>query len=141
MAALSRHLTFFWQCVLIHGGHRQQLFARHLFGRYKAILLFSKGKPQLGQWIDDVYHGAGPEKTLHEWQQNVSESICFVERLSSPGDLIVDPFGGSFTTAEAVLRVGEGRRFIGCDIDKACVVRGQRRIEEVRKRLEKEGAK
>jgi DNA modification methylase len=133
MAALSRHLRYHWQFILSHR-YRQPIYDRRIYTHYKSILCFTKGKARLKSWIDDVLHGTGKEKGLHDWQQNVTESIHFIGRLTVPGNLIIDPFGGSFTTAEAVLRVGD-RRFIGCDVDPACVVRGQERVKRVREEL------
>lgn len=141
LAALARNLTYNWQIVLSHRTGRQAIHGRHIYSHYKPILLFQKGPTSPHPWLDDVLDGTGKEKQLHEWQQSVDEAIHLIERLTDPGNLIVEPFGGSFTTAEAVLRVG-GRRFIGCDLDQACVVRGQDRIARVREELlrSREGA-
>ncbi|MCY3639324.1 MAG: DNA methyltransferase, partial [Chloroflexi bacterium] len=45
---------------------------------------------------------------------------------SKPGDLIVDPFLGSGTTAIAALQ--EGRIFKGCDIDDKYVEAAKERV-------------
>ena len=56
----------------------------------------------------------------------------FSARPARGADLFLfDPFGGSFTSAEAVLRVSGRHRFIGCATDQACIVRGQGRIKAV----------
>lgn len=47
---------------------------------------------------------------------------------SRPGDVVLDPFMGSGTTA--VVAVRHGRQWIGCDID-------ERNIELINERLEK----
>ncbi len=70
--------------------------------------------------------GAGPEKDLHPWQQGVAEAEHFVGRMTEPGELIVDPFLGSGTTAVAASRLG--RRFVGCDVDRRAVRVARRRI-------------
>ena len=50
-------------------------------------------------------------------------------RMSSrPGDLVVDPFGGSFSTGVAALL--SGRRFAGCDVKQSAVDAGRRRLSE-----------
>jgi DNA modification methylase len=49
--------------------------------------------------------------------------------VSEPGELIIDPFLGSGTTAVAA--VLEGRRFLGCDIDPGCVETTRRRLEQL----------
>lgn len=50
----------------------------------------------------------------------------FVERSSSPGDLVIDCFGGSFSTGEAALAAG--RNFMGCDIHPPALARGRARL-------------
>lgn len=61
------------------------------------------------------------EKDYHDWQQSVEVAETLVQRLSSPGDTILDPHLGTGTNAVAVSRVGEGRQLIGCDIDPEMV--------------------
>ena len=50
-----------------------------------------------------------------------------IERLTKPGDLICDPFLGGGTTA--VVSLALGRKFVGCDIDAACVEKAKQRVE------------
>jgi len=52
-------------------------------------------------------------------------------RKARSGDLVVDPFLGSGTTAVACLRIG--RRFIGCDADPEAVLATNSRIEALTK--------
>ena len=66
------------------------------------------------------------EKDWHEWQQPLEEVEKLVDTFSQPGDLVIDPCGGGFTTAIACHRLG--RRFVGCDIDKVAVLKGQERL-------------
>lgn len=50
-------------------------------------------------------------------------------RMSSrPNDLVVDPFGGSFSTGVAASLLG--RRFGGCDVKQSAVDAGRRRLSE-----------
>ena len=70
------------------------------------------------------------EKTWHDWQQPIGDVERLIECFSKPGDLVVDPCGGGFTTAIACHRLG--RCFIGCDSDQAAVVSGQQRLEQER---------
>jgi DNA modification methylase len=53
------------------------------------------------------------DKELHPWQQG--DAIWqWIEPLTDPGDLIIDPFCGSGEWGHIVAAMG--RRFIGCDI-------------------------
>lgn len=76
----------------------------------------------------DVLKTPTREKDYHRWQQPVTESIEFVKSFTRPGQLIVDLTMGSGTVAEAVARVGGGRRFLGCEVDPKLVALGKRRV-------------
>jgi DNA modification methylase len=54
-------------------------------------------------------------------------ALYFIEHFTRPGDLVVDPFVGSGTTAVAAALVG--RRFLGGDIDRAALQRTRTRLE------------
>jgi DNA modification methylase len=84
----------------------------------------------------DYFSGArgnsdGVEKTLHHWQQSLDGFTEIVQRFTEPGDLVVDPFLGSGTTALACLQLG--RRFVGCDIDAGAVAIARRRVQDALK--------
>jgi site-specific DNA-methyltransferase (adenine-specific) len=55
------------------------------------------------------------EKTLHPTQKPLELVRRLVAAASRPGDLVVDPFGGSGTTFVACEALG--RRWFGCEID------------------------
>jgi 16S rRNA G966 N2-methylase RsmD len=70
---------------------------------------------------DEIY------RVEDEWQQNLDVALKWVEKLSRPGQLVVDPFLGSGTFAVAAKELG--RRFIGCDIDVANVITAREKYE------------
>ena len=130
---LGKSLTYRWMnasvwdgaAVRVQPGGWKQSHARVL-NRWKPVVVFSKGDFTMqGQWTD-VSHVLEKEKDLREWQQPLAEIEKLIRDFSNPGDLVVDPCGGSFTTAVACLQ--NNRRFIGCDIDHAAVVTGQERL-------------
>ena len=87
-------------------------------------------KPPLNVWWDsflDVTSG-GREKDLHEWQQAESEAAFFIERLSLPNQLIVDPFCGSGTVLSAAKKLG--RQYQGIEVDAKHVQQARRRLAE-----------
>jgi DNA modification methylase len=49
-----------------------------------------------------------------------------IRACSRPGDLVLDPFGGTFTTAAVAKKLG--RRYLSYDLSAAYVDRGQRRL-------------
>jgi len=53
--------------------------------------------------------------TTHPARMHMGVADFFIEFLTDPGDLVLDPFAGSGTTCYAAERAG--RRWIGCEID------------------------
>jgi DNA modification methylase len=69
----------------------------------------------------------GPEKFLHEWQQAEAWAEYYIEKLTEPGDLVLDPFCGPGTVPAVCIR--KGRRFIGVEKDEAVCQQAKLRIE------------
>jgi len=131
MKALSTRLNYVWTCPVVYRSFPDTLFKHRIKTYWKPVLLFSKGEyvPELKTpWIHDLINGDGVTKDNHRWEQGIGEASHLIEGLSYAGDLVVDPFFGSGTTAVAAKRLG--RRFIGCDIDQHCVYETQRRLAQ-----------
>lgn len=65
----------------------------------------------------------------HPTTKNIELLQRMIRAWSNEGDLVVDPFSGSGSTAIAALR--EGRRFSGCEIDEDYVRKSLERIERL----------
>jgi hypothetical protein len=61
-----------------------------------------------------------------------------IELYTYRGDLLLDPFAGSGTTAVAAVRAG--RHFAGYDLDEAYIRLAETRVEEERRRLVREAS-
>lgn len=68
------------------------------------------------------------QKTKTVPQMPVEVLNRIITACSNPGDLVIDPFLGTGTTAESALRLG--RNFWGCDISKDYVAASRRRIKK-----------
>jgi DNA modification methylase len=124
---LGTYLDYHWQIDLIHSGPASRLNKRFVHCRSKPLLVYvKKGCNRREVWIDDVLRGTGREKQLHPWQQSEAEAMQLMEKLTRPGDLIVDPFLGSGTFATAAVKLR--RKFVGCDIDDKAVDTTRRRL-------------
>jgi len=84
------------------------------------ILFLRKGK---AKWINDI----GGSKTVHQYNNIIGKKQhpcekpvvllqMYIENSSELGDVVLDPFIGSGSTAIAAVQAG--RRFIGFEIDK-----------------------
>ena len=67
-----------------------------------------------------------PRRNLDPWQEPLEEVERLVKDFSQPGDQVVDPLGGAFTTAVACKR--HDRKSISCDNNEAAIIRGQDRL-------------
>ena len=120
LAALSQHLEYRWTGCYLAQGQRTRLNLRQVATGWKPVLLYRWPGSETLRWVnDDVFVATGDDKTHHPWGQNYAGIAAMVERLTAPGDLVVDPFLGGGTTALACHRLG--RRFVGCDLDQAAI--------------------
>jgi len=129
LTAFGQHLTYRWTTASIWDGDGTLVHPLDLTSKWKPILIYSKGPWQKrGRW-PDLSHVEVKEKDRHAWQQPLEEVERLVSYFSQPGDLVVDPCAGSFTTAEACKRMG--RRFVGCDVVEDCVRMGHDRLAKL----------
>ncbi|MDO8669950.1 MAG: DNA methyltransferase [Dehalococcoidia bacterium] len=126
MQRLCEHLTYRWTLAyLTPGGQSVQQFPLKVNCFWKPVLLFGEAT----DWIGDVANSKtnDNDKRFHNWGQSESGMADLVERLTKPGQLVCDPFLGGGSTA--VVSLALGRRFVGCDIDAACVTKTRQRVE------------
>ena len=92
------------------------------------VLVFSKGNwSRTARWYN-CYHNTAAEQELHEWQKPFADVEHWLLSFSEPDDLICDPMAGSGTTAVASCK--NGRRLVGCDIDRDTVRIAQQRLKD-----------
>lgn len=111
-----------WTMAYLTPGAAYASHARRLQSKWKPVIVYGGG-PR----FDDVVASSGDDKRHHQWGQNAGAFIALVERLTTPGALVCDPFLGGGTTALAA-RV-TGRRFVGCDVDETNVLSTRSRLE------------
>ena len=130
--AMATHLRYHWTLAyLTPGGMSASLWQRKVNTFWKPVLWFVKGDYE-GGWIGDVAVSAvnDDDKRFHDWGQSESGMKDLLERFTSPGDLVLDPFCGGGTTG--VVAVALHRRFIGIDVDEACVQITRARLTEIK---------
>ncbi len=88
-----------------------------------AVVCVKGGRPTFhGSYDNGIYTLPIPRfngNRIHPTQKPDELFEKLIAKHSNPGDLVVDPFVGSGTTAVAA--VGGGRRFSGCDLDQQYV--------------------
>ncbi len=95
-----------------------------------AVVGVKGGKPTFyGSYDNGIYARPIPRhngERVHPTQKPLDLFRELIEKHSNPGDLVIDPFIGSGTTAVAALQAK--RKFAGCDINPTYVKHAQRRV-------------
>jgi len=130
---MTPHLRYRWVCVYHMGDTKANVSAAKIATSWKPLLVFTRYDAENLRFVCSDYFSAahntadGVQKELHHWQQSLDGFIQIVERFTEPGELVVDPFLGSGTTAVACLRLG--RQFVGCDTDAGAVAIARQRVQ------------
>jgi site-specific DNA-methyltransferase (adenine-specific) len=115
---------------------RVPYMAPHLVGREKA----ERGKLPTDVWWHTIVPTNSHEKTGYPTQKPVGVVRRALAASSRPGDLVLDCFAGSGTTAEAARSLG--RRFVMVDSNpEAVAVMRERLGEESARFLDASGAR
>ncbi len=114
-------------------GRRYALIKRK---RTDGTIYYGKTYPkEEGKRIDDVIShvaimaSTSGERTGFETQKPEELLDIFIKASSNPGDIVLDCFIGSGTTAAVAQKLG--RRWIGCDINKGAVQLTSKRLQGI----------
>ena len=94
--------------------------------------LLANGSP--GRTPYDVFNfnivkNVSKEKTPHPCQIPASLLEVFIKASSNPGEIVLDPFSGSFSTSAVAKKLG--RKSIGIELDRSYVKIGKRRLANI----------
>lgn len=125
--SLSKHLRYFWICACVHSGGVAEMREYGVKVKWKPLLWFVKGtfRRNREDWIEDAV-ASSEEKSHHEWQQSVLDAAHFIDTLTAPGEVVIDPFCGGGTTALAAKQAG--RLWLTYDIDRGHCQSAQERL-------------
>ena len=101
--------------------------------QYEIILLGSKGKWEFkGKRESDIWRIArvGTNR-IHPTEKPVELYLKIIESSTNKGDLVIDPYVGSGSSAEAALQLG--RNFLGYEIDRTFWERATKRLDSIYK--------
>lgn len=131
IASLGKHLAYHWQIALQLQKSSSKTFDKYMAAHWKPILFYTKGKLQGGDWYEDVYQSPPynpADRENHPHGQSLEVFTTLAYRHSDSGQTILDVFNGGGTTALAA--ISQGRRYIGCDLERKHLETTQRRIHE-----------
>lgn len=131
---LDSGLKYWWILCVKHSGTHAQMFTRKVFVHWKPLLWFVKGDEPMKALdsVADYVLSDPPDKKEHEWEQDTKEAIHFIQKLTVEGQIVLDPFMGSGTTAVAALQLG--RKFIGTEIDSDAFQIARKKISNANKK-------
>ena len=116
LAEMTRYLDYFWMLVVRYDGPYARMWAKKIQPHFYPILMLTKRtgtKPKNG------------------WGKSHIQFGYWINRLTSPDELVVDPFVGGGTTPVAC--VATGRRFLGTEIDPGVAAAARARCAKFRK--------
>jgi hypothetical protein len=122
----SAELRFWWPLAVQHGGPTRLLDKFGVNVRHKTLLWFVKGGQRARRAQVDSLVVSRPDKRYHAWGQGVVEAAYFIEKLTAPGGLVVDPYCGGGTTCVAA--VAAGRRYVAFEKDRPTALKARARI-------------
>ena len=99
-----------------------------------AVLAVKGSKPTFNSEYDNgqyTYPIPNNGTRYHPTQKPLPLFTDLVLKHSNPGDLIIDPFVGSGTTAVAAM--SQGRKFAGCDVDADYIKISKQRVKDATK--------
>jgi hypothetical protein len=132
MEAMGSCLKYWWMIALQFGGQHCAVHPRRIQNKWKPILAFAK--PPLKKspnWLSDLLQGGGRDKEHHDWGQDESEVEYLIQRLTEPGQLIVDPFAGGGTIPAACKALG--RKWLATEKDRNTALVARKRLAEMGK--------
>jgi len=126
----STGLKYYWQDVQVHASSNNTgaVHGRKVFCLYKPILIFQNPPfKQAPEYFYDVIRSRR-SKRFHPWQQSVQDAVQILRRLTIAGDVVLDPYLCTGTTAKAAKLLG--RRYLGYEIDPEMCRIARREIEQ-----------
>ena len=101
----------------------------HTRGHHETAYLLAKGSPSRPENApSDVLESKYTGNPLHPTQKPVTSLTPLIEAYSKPGDVVLDPFAGSGTTAVAARQLG--RQYIAIEKDPVYFEAASRRLAE-----------
>jgi hypothetical protein len=127
LAAMARHLRYWWAFAVPVADQPKAIYARSIQARWKPVVAFAKPPMRpAANWLADWIEGGGRDKRYHEWGQAEAEAVYLIQRLTEPGELVVDPYagGGAFPAAAKATN----RRWLATERDEATAIIARKRL-------------
>lgn len=121
---LDGHRPYRWTCCYLTEGAGYVSYPRRVQSNWKPLIVYGGG-PRIADVVRSIGSDADA-KNNHKWGQDYQAFHTVIERLTSRGQTVVDPFMGSGTTLMAAKALG--RHTVGCDIAPGAVTTARERL-------------
>lgn len=118
---LDGHRPYRWTGCYLTEGPGYVSHPRRVQSSWKPLLVYGGG-PRFG----DVIRSSGDDKSHHKWGQNYDAFHTIIDRLTTKGQTVADPFMGAGTTLLAAHALG--RHGVGADTDPTAVATAKERL-------------
>lgn len=123
----TEHLRWWWLCGCYHeGGLHKSLPGINTYVLWKPIIWLVKGTNGSEEFVWDMIARPTPDKSQHDWSQSAIDARHYIEKLSLPGGLVIDPFAGAGTTLLVAKELG--RAYLGSEQDPATELRARQAL-------------
>jgi 16S rRNA G966 N2-methylase RsmD len=125
---MTPHLRYWWTLACVHSGNAARLQVKSVYAGWKPMLWFVKEYHRNLDYVTDLVKSQPVDKTDHEWEQSSVEAEYYIEHLTLPDEMILDPMCGSGTTCLAALKLNRHTLGIEEDVERFRVA--QARLSE-----------
>ena len=129
IARLSESLDWYWLSAVIFSSGSHRIWTRKITNEFRPFLVFAKrpAPPNAKHgWLSDLVHSTTPDKSHHKHGQDAGRFQYYIDRLTIPGELVVDPFVGGGVVPE--ICAATGRRFVGTELNPGIAAAARARV-------------
>jgi len=131
LAELGKHLEYYWIAGKYYDQGHSFFRSKKIWDQWRPILIYQKPGPAEHEWfLDMIRMGSRDEaKELHDYGQSIEDAKYYIQKLTGPGEIVLDVCCGSGTILLAAKT--SNRRAIGFDVDESLTRIAKGRLAEV----------
>jgi site-specific DNA-methyltransferase (adenine-specific) len=131
LAKLGEHLQYYWIAGKYYDQGHSFFRSKKIWDQWRPILIYQKPGPTEHEWFLDMIRMGNRKdaKELHDYGQSMEDAGYYIQKLTVPGEVVLDVCCGSGTILVAAKRCN--RKAIGFDIDESRTRIAKGRLAEV----------
>jgi DNA modification methylase len=131
MSKLGKHLEYYWIAGKYYDQGHSFFRSRKIWDQWRPILIYQKPGQTEHEWFLDMIRMGNREdaKELHDYGQSIEDAKYYIQKLTIPGEVVLDVCCGSGTILAAAKQTG--RKVIGFDVDESLTRVAKSRLVKV----------